>query len=79
MLITGKAQCKHCGESIAWYYQIPNRMTDGRFDVDIIPNDKVGLLSKPYPLKDKRYLMKFCCPHCKYQSDFEYESCGTLR
>lgn len=79
MLITGEVQCKQCGESVAWYYQIPNRMTDGIFDVDVIPKDKVGLLGKPYLLTDKCYLMRFWCPHCGHQSDFEYESSSVLR
>ena len=79
MMITGIATCKHCGKTVEWYYQIPNRLSDGSFDVERIPEDMIGLSDKPHRIGENRYAMNFWCRNCGYLSDFEYESDRELR
>ena len=54
MLITGTATCKYCGKLVEWYYQIPNRMSDGIYNVEEIPEGKIGSSGKPCRLGEKR-------------------------
>lgn len=74
MLITGTATCKYCGKLVEWYYEIPNRMSDGIYNVEEIPEGKIGSSGKPCRLGEKRYEMSFWCPKCGCLSNFEYES-----
>lgn len=79
MMIRGVACCAHCGKEVPWFYQVPNRLSDGRIDIEVFPQDRVGLRSKPYLLHDNVYEMEFWCPHCDYLSSFEYQSEIALR
>lgn len=79
MLITGTTTCIHCGKPIPWYYQIVEKGPNTLYDVETPPEHKTGLSRKPHPLGNNRYIMSLWCPHCEYESAFEYESSRELK
>lgn len=74
MMIYGSFECESCGVTTEWFYQIPNRMSSGRFDVDVYPPNKAGLRSKPYKIDRNRYTASCWCKNCGHLNSFEFDS-----
>lgn len=55
----GDAACRNCGKFVERYYQTPNRLSDGEFDVEGIPMGKTGLVNKLHRIAEERYVMNF--------------------
>lgn len=74
MMIKDTHKCESCGKPINWYYIVPNKMSSGRFDVEVLPADRVGLHSKPYKVEEGKYSLSCYCRACGYLNCFDYET-----
>ena len=69
--ISGEQVCSQCGFVFLWDYQIPNRLSDGRYDVEPI-NKNVVHCKRENAIHDDFFSFSVYCPHCNRYEVFEY-------
>ena len=69
--INGRHVCDYCKVEFPWDYQIPNRLSDMRYDVEpIIPN--VAHCSRRNSIYDDYYVLSTYCPRCHRLNSFSH-------
>lgn len=73
MLLNGTHTCEKCNTINEWVYIVPQKISEGNFEVDTIPHNKIHL-SKRKRISDTEYEMCYRCHKCDYLNVFNYTS-----
>ena len=74
MIVLGETHCDNCKKRIEWYYQVGNRASSGKFDVDKLPLNRTRINGRPIKIEENKYRMYCKCPQCLQRVDIVYSS-----